>query len=109
VFRDDRQLARACRALLASVRLARLWTTDGPTPEALALLEANGGPLSSGERIMVLAAFALWNGSGELRLAEVVATLDRERMAALCSLLIASREDAVDAWLARHEVKPNAV
>jgi hypothetical protein len=70
VFRDDEQLSRACRALLASVRHAELWTRSGPTPEAMALLERDGGPLSSGERIVLLAAFAFWNGSGRLELTQ---------------------------------------
>jgi hypothetical protein len=55
MFRDP-QLARACRKLLATVWHHWLWTEQGPTPQARALLEANGGPLSSGESVMRLAA-----------------------------------------------------
>jgi hypothetical protein len=51
MFRDDRQLAAACRTLLATARLERPWTDQGPTAEAAELLEADGGPLSSGERV----------------------------------------------------------
>src|SRR5580658_3389614 len=40
MFRDDQQLARACRALLATVHLERLWNERGPTSEASELLEA---------------------------------------------------------------------
>jgi len=47
MFRDDLQLARACR-VVAGVGLGRLWTTEGPTSHARELLEADGGPLSSG-------------------------------------------------------------
>jgi hypothetical protein len=53
------KLARACRTLLATVRLECPWTEHGPTPERAELLEANGGPLSFGERVMLLGAWAL--------------------------------------------------
>jgi hypothetical protein len=104
MFRDDRQLARACRTLLATVRLGRLWGEDGPTCEAKALLESDGGPLSSGERVMLLAAWAFWNGSGGLSLAEVLERLDGEPAEALCFLVMASKygADAVDDWLVEH-------
>lgn len=99
MWRDDRQRARACSALLATVRLGRLWTLDGPTDEALRLLEANGGPLSSGERVVVLSAFALWNGSGGLTLAEILDVLDPARAEALCTLVVAVQRGTVEEWL----------
>jgi hypothetical protein len=104
MLRDDLQLARACRALLATVRLNRLWPDAGPTPEASRLLQANGGPLSSGERVMLLAAWAFWNGSGGVTLAEILECLDAERAEALCFLVLASKYggDAVDDWIAEH-------
>lgn len=101
MFRDDEQLARGCRALLAQGRLQYLWARRGPTDEAKALLEQDGGPLSSGERILLLAAWAFWNGSGELRLADVIERLDARPSAALCSLILAMKQGAaaVDEWL----------
>ncbi len=106
MFRNDEQSARACRALLAKGRLHRLWTNGGPTPQAVELLEADGGPLSSGERIILLAAFAFWNGGGALRLAEIIEVLDVEPSEAVCSLVIAVKQgaDAVEDWLSEHEV-----
>ena len=103
MFRDDRQLASACRALLSTAHLERLWTLHGPTAEASELLEANGGPLSSGERVMLLAAWAFWNGSGGATLAEVL-ELDSEPAEALCFLIMAAKygADAVDDWIAEH-------
>lgn len=105
MFRDDLQLARACRALLSTVRLDRLWSREGPTAEAAELLEANGGPLSSGERVMLLAAWAFWNGSGGLTVAEILERLDGEPAEALCFLVMASKygADAVDDWLAEND------
>jgi hypothetical protein len=104
MFRDDLQLACACRALLATVRLERLWGECGPTPEASRLLGADGGPLSCGERVMLLAAWAFWNGSGGVTLAELVERLDAEPAEALCFLVLASKYggDAVDDWIAEH-------
>ncbi len=104
MFRDDSQLASACRVLLAMVRLERLWNDHGPTSEATDLLEADGGPLSSGERVMLLAAWAFWNGAGGLTIAEVLERLDGESVEALCFLVMASKcgADAVDDWLAEH-------
>jgi hypothetical protein len=104
MFRDDPQLARACRTLLATVRLEWLWTEQGPTPEATALLESNGGPLSSGERVMVLAAWAFWNGSGGVTLADVLERVDVGPAEALCFLVLACKygTDAVDDWIVEH-------
>jgi hypothetical protein len=92
MLRDDQQLARACRALLATVRLDRLWTEDGPTPEASRLLEADGAPLSSGQRAVLLAAWTFWNGSGGLKLAEILEQFDADPMEALCFLVTAARK-----------------
>jgi len=48
-------LARACRVLLASARVEHLWTENGPTTEATALVEVDG-LLSPQERVILLAA-----------------------------------------------------
>jgi hypothetical protein len=107
MFRDDLQLARACRTLLASVRLERLWLDEGPTPEARELLGANGGSLSSGARVVLLAAWAFWNGSGGITLADVIARLEGEPAEALCFLVMATKHgaDAVDDWLAEYAIE----
>jgi hypothetical protein len=105
MFRDDAQACRALGALLATLPALRtFWTSSGPTPQALALLEADGGPLSSGERVLLLAAFALWNGSGRLTFADILARLDGPPLEALCSLVVAMkrRPSDVDAWIAAH-------
>ena len=101
MFRDDEQTGRACRALLAMVRLEKLWANHRPTPAALELLAGDGGTLSSSERIVLLAAFAFWNGEGSLRLAEIVMHLDVEPSEAICALVVAVKQgsDAVDEWL----------
>ena len=106
MFRNDEQSARACRALLATARLGRFWTAGGPSARAVELFNADGGPLSSGERIVLLAAFAFWNGGGSLRLAELIDVLDLGPSEAICSLLLAVKQgaSAVEDWLTDHEV-----
>ena len=97
--------------MLARIGLGDLWTPTGPTPKAVVLFEADGGPLSSGERIMLLAAFAFWNGEGSLLLVDVIGLvdgierLDVKHVDALSSLLIAHKygAEAVDTWLATYE------
>jgi hypothetical protein len=90
MLRDDQQLARACRALLATVRLEHLWTEDGPTPQASELLEADGGRLSSGKRTVLLAAWTFWNGACGLRLVEVLDQFEGDPMETLRRLVTAS-------------------
>ncbi len=105
MVRDDAQLSRMCWALLATVRLERLWNDDGPTAEASDLLAADGGPLSSGERIVLLAAWAFWNGAGGVTLADVITHLDGDRMEALGVLMMAFAQgaDAIDGWLVEYD------
>jgi len=99
IFRNDLQLAQVCKALLGRVRKSGLWENSGPTEEACELLAQNGGYLSSGERVMLLAAFALWNGAGKLPLGDVVATLDGEHLAALGRLFCCATYEDIEAWL----------
>lgn len=100
MFSDERQLAAVCRTLLASVRLENLWGEHEPTEDAAALLEADGGPLSSGERGVLLVAFALWNGNTRLPFAAVL-HLDSRRLVLMAELLLAlaSGPEAIDRWL----------
>ena len=101
MFRNGRQKSEVLQTLLESVRLDHLWTSNGPTDAALRYCDANGGPLSSGERIMLLAVFDLWNGTGGLKFAEMPGPLDPRRAQKLLSLLSAMTygNDAVDRWL----------
>jgi hypothetical protein len=105
VFRSDAQLARVCGALCARVGMGELWTPDGPSDRATALLETGGGPLSSGERVMLLVAWAVWNGDEGARFGDVIHRLDGRCLVALGTLLIAVAGGgaAVDEWLAKME------
>jgi hypothetical protein len=91
-----------------STRLERLWTSDGPTAEALGLLDGNAAPLARADQVVLLAAFVFWNGRGELTLAEIVQALDLQATEALTSLLVAVKMEAsaIDEWLDAYGV-PN--
>jgi len=97
--------------------LGRLWTETGPTDEAISILRANGSPLSSGERTMLLVAFALWHGNQSLAFVELLG-LDDDRLRLVASLLLAlagspklngvperSRSD-IDHWVTRYQPEP---
>jgi hypothetical protein len=101
MWRDDRQLADVCRTLLKSARLGDLWTDEAPTPQARTYYDAGGGPLSSGERVLVLFAFALWNGENTRLPAADLLKLSGVRLALVGELLaaIARGDDAIDRWL----------
>lgn len=101
MFTSDRQRSAACAALLTALRLDHLWTRHGPTDETLDLIEANGGYLSTGERVLLLAAADLWGCSGRLAFADVF-RLDPERLRMIGELLVAVAGGgrAIDQWIA---------
>jgi hypothetical protein len=68
-------------------------------------MESNGGALSSGERVVILAAWAFWNGHDALSFADVVECLDGPNLRAIAHLMLAldAGGAAIDAWLARLE------
>jgi len=105
MFANDRQTSRAILVLFRLVpALDGLWTVDGPTPEALEMYEAGGGPLSSGEASLLLAAFALWNTANEtLSFARLYRTLSGQPFEALLTLLLAvdKGDGAVETWLTK--------
>jgi hypothetical protein len=82
-----------------------MWTGTGPSAEAKQLLASDGGALSGGERIVLLAAWAVWNGDGAIPLGEVISRLDGRALRAMGALLmaIASGEGAIERWLVEHE------
>lgn len=79
----------AIRAMLARSSTSKLWTAEGPTKEAHELLRVDGGYLSSGERVLLKAAFDLWNGQGHCRVDELLSTLDEEHLAAVARAIMA--------------------
>jgi hypothetical protein len=109
MFRDDRQISRAVQILLKGVRLERLWTNDGPTPEAIPLLGTRGGGMSHGEAVMLLVCFDLWNGEAKVPFNEIIGTLDGGHLERLGSLLVAlgsPRSSDIDGWIAKWSSRP---
>ncbi len=102
MFRDDDQLAAAIGVLLSSApRMGRFWTKSGPTPEAVDLCAARGGPLSPAEGALLLAAFDLWNGEGGITLARLL-DVGGDPLETLGSLLATMTRgyEAIDEWIA---------
>lgn len=81
-------VAFLCRWLLEHVGLEELWDKDGPSARAMALLEANGGKLEGAERIVLMVAWAIWSGRGQVLLAEVVNELNPARLRAVGEALL---------------------
>ncbi|MBC8132595.1 MAG: hypothetical protein H7X95_06410 [Deltaproteobacteria bacterium] len=128
------QLARACQVLLDLAGIAgtggeSLWTTRGPSKRASWLKgylhraaprgqqrhragdSFAGLPtdaLSQREKTMLLVAFDLWNGSGEVLLADVLNMTPR-LVAAIASFMEAQcleMPEAMAAWIARWSPAP---
>jgi hypothetical protein len=110
MFRDETQACAAIRILLEKAGLERLWTADGPTPEAEHLRAAEVGMLGTTERRLLLAAHDLWNGQGGLAFADA-AQLSGEAARALFSLAKATSTSpaAVDEWLSEAAAGAKAV
>jgi hypothetical protein len=100
-FRDIRQRARVCRALLARVHLEDLWSEDGPSSDGLALRNRSA-VLSRDAHLLLLTAWALWNGTQRVTLADLL-ELDGEHLCVVGELLAALTRSPheIDGWLAQ--------
>ena len=91
-FRNRPERAQVCMTLLALIERPHLWSQSGPTETATALLLHSGSSLSPGERVLFLAAYACWDGTNELRFAEL-ALLSPQNLHAIGTLLVALAAD----------------
>jgi hypothetical protein len=113
MWRDDRQCARACRALLGVLHLEHYWTEEGPTDEAVIVVNdlaaGRGSVLSTSETILLRAAMSFSTGNRcGLDFADVVDRLGNDALRAVCSLGVALAESgtspgAIDHWLLKYE------
>jgi len=106
VFSSESQLSRVCRAFCARGRLTELWTEAGPTVLARDLAERGGGPLSSGQRLLLLVAWSLWSACSHVTVGEAFYNLDSTSLTMLGKLMIAGGQgggDAIEAWLVEAE------
>jgi hypothetical protein len=104
MFRNQKQANEAIGVLLGLIDQDALWSADGPTSKFWEYYEQDGGPLSSGERVIVLAAGAMWSSTNiRLALATAYHRLDSVLAEALFSLLLAASRpndsEAVEAWI----------
>lgn len=102
--RDDSQLSFLCRAILGPQLAERLGWGERPGRIAGEYFEADGGPLSSGERALLLTAFAFWNSlrNRKATVADLF-VLDRENLTRVARALhaFAQGPEAVDLFLTR--------
>ncbi len=87
MFRSRRCQARVAHALVARVCLERLWSDEGPTPEARLLREAEHPPLAARERALCRLAWLIWDGSSEITLGDLLDLTDGEDLATVAGLL----------------------
>ena len=97
MFANEEQRSRAVQALLARWP-GRFWTDDGPTAEAIEVRDGCS-PASGGEQVMVSVAWALWNGEGDAKVADLL-RLDPDALGAVAGLLNALNmgSAAIEAW-----------
>lgn len=101
-FRDERQRARVCQILCERVGIAGAFTAhEGPTILARRILRHDQHLYNRAQVVMVLLAWALWDGSGELGVPVLIYTLDREHMQAVASVLleIGNGPRSLDEWI----------
>lgn len=103
MFSSQKQQCRAIILLLQSLGLGHIWTDEGPSKLAIDWIE-NGSPLSSGEAILVRAAFDFWNGEGKVTIHEIM-KLDGRRTELICTLMASVNQsgDMVEAWIRYQE------
>ena len=109
MFRNRQQRLDVIQWLLRLVGGAPdFWGEEGPTPRALQLLSEDASSLPGPERVMLLLAFALWNGDGALS-ASGLLSLDPEPLAAVGALLqaLAGDPEDIDAWIEHLEYVEN--
>jgi len=112
-FRDDTQVAEACKVLCEHASLPGMWTAAyGPTPQAKQVLADECAGLTAGQTVTFLAAWELWDEdqvrerSELLRLARILTALTGKYLLPLSTLLVAMAGGpaAVDAWLSRNRL-----
>lgn len=116
MFRNDVQRGETCRLLVARLPGGpdRWFAPDKagvlrPT-EAAWRAARRGSPMSHGELLMLRAAIDVWNGSGGLKLAEAIDTLDARNLGMIGELLACMNglgaAQRIDTWIAKWSAPP---
>jgi|GEM_PF-2933609 len=74
--------------VLAAGHVSRLWTPEGPTPEALRIRDSGGEGVEPSVHTWVLLAFELFNGTGALTVSRLMDTLEGPPLLIALSLLM---------------------
>ena len=107
MFASRAQLHTAIWKLLKHVNGARFWAVDGPTDEAVLAIDAitenktERPYLSSGQEVLLRAAFDIFNGRGNATIYSALRVLDDRNQRALWSLLLAMVDgpEAIQRWI----------
>ncbi|HKE11538.1 MAG TPA: hypothetical protein VKE73_08205 [Myxococcota bacterium] len=107
-FRDRRQRARVCRALLTRIGLADVWTNDGPaiqSPADLRRALERGRP---GALTLLLLCWAVWDEQATLAFSDVF-RLDADQLGVIGDLLssVSRGPEEIDRWIARCVAQPS--
>jgi hypothetical protein len=103
-FRDRRQRAEVCRALLTRVGLADAWTADGPTIETRADLRRALDRVPPSALQMLLLCWAVWDETAILSFSDVF-RFDGADLGMVGDLLssVSRGPDEIDRWIRRSE------
>lgn len=102
---NERRIDRVCQLLLGRMNLVSLWTAHGPSDQAIQYLE-EGSPLSSGEHLMLLVCFDLFNDTGKATIGRILNVFDESHVRALADFMRVIRVSdprALDGWIAGEE------
>src|SRR5688572_16285610 len=101
MFSSGNQAATAIGIMLTRVNMrsvGELWTTAGPTPRAIDLMDHGGEALSPDEIVLLRVAF---DRKGGARVKSIVDALDVARTTLVFSLILAVQggAEAVQTWI----------
>ena len=101
---SQHQQVRVCKALLSLMGYSRLWTSEGPIPDAKKYLDQYGGPMSNTQWILYQVVWYVWSRSSDVKVQDVL-QLPPPYAELVTSLLhgMTSGPAAVEAWLVRLE------
>jgi len=107
-FRDRRQRARVCRALLARIGLADAWTNDGPAIQSPADLRRALDRGRPGALTLLLLCWAVWDETATLAFSDVF-RLDPDQLGVIGDLLssVSRGPEEIDRWITRCVAPPS--
>jgi hypothetical protein len=99
------KLCQAIQLLLRHERLEHLWCDQGPTSEAVYARRVLGRTLTGNARLLLLAAFDIWDHEGHTSFGAMIGHLPNDQLQRVFALALAIKTDddsALDEWLVRY-------